>query len=259
MRIWCITNQKGGVGKTTTAVALAGLLAARGKRVVALDLDPHASLSHWLLGDAAPARGSHELFLEPAAPIAELARPCAAEGLMVVPARGELAAIERQGASRPGLGMALSRALEAAASDYDYALLDTLPAMGLVMVSALAAADLVVAPTLTEPLALHGLEGLCRTVEMIARSRHAGKRLRIVPTLYDRRTRAAQDSLAALRQRHGERAWAEEVPVDARLREASRSGRPPDLFDRGARGSQAYARLLEWLLAADAAPLELAA
>lgn len=248
MSTWCVANQKGGVGKTTTAVALASLVAAEGKRVLAIDLDPHASLSHWLGGPAEPEpRGVADLFAEAPPPVAGLLRASGAPNLDVLPAQPALATIERHGVGRQGMGLVLSRALAEIAPRYDLVVLDCPPTLGVLMVSALAAADLVVAPTQTEPLALHGLAGLLRTAQMIERSRGRPLPVRIVPTLYDKRTRAAQDTLATLRERHAGAVWEEEIPVDTRLREASRDAQAPALAHALSRGVVAYARLLAWL------------
>ena len=248
MSIWCVANQKGGVGKTTTTVALASLVAAEGKRVLAIDLDPHASLSHWLGGGTGPEpRGVADLFADAPPPVSSLLRASGAPNLDVLPAQPALATIERHGVGKQGMGLVLSRALADVAPAYDTVLLDCPPTLGVLMVSALAAADLLIAPTQTEPLALHGLEGLLRTAQMIERSRGRPLPTRIVPTLYDKRTRAAQDTLATLRERHGAAVWETEIPVDTRLREASRDAQAPALAHAMSRGVVAYARLLAWL------------
>lgn len=259
MRTWCIANQKGGVGKTTTAIALGAALAERGYRTLLVDLDPHASLSRWLgLPEEPTPAGVYELFGEAPPALVELALPSGQTGLEVLAGGPALATLERQSASRQGLGRALLRAFEHQ-HRYDYALLDCPPTLGVLMVAALAAADTLIIPTQTEPLALHGLNAMLRTAAMVQRSRGAPVPVRIVPTLYDKRTRAAQDSLLQLRSRHGDAVWPEEIPVDTRLREASRQALTPHNLDAGARGASGYARLAEWLIAADRAETQSAA
>ncbi|MBB5016616.1 ParA family protein [Rehaibacterium terrae] len=256
MRIWAVANQKGGVGKTTTTLALGSLLAQRGRRVLMIDLDPHASLSR-TLGTPAdpPPRGTLELFDEPPAGLAELRRPAGREGLDFVAAHAGLATLEKRSATRPGLGLALSRAIEAARGQYDHVLLDCPPTLGVLMVNALAAADLAIVPTQTEPLALFGLEGMCRTAAMIERSRQRALPVGILPTLHDRRTRVAHDTLLELRERHGRRVFDDVIPVDTRLRDTAYvlAANPA-----GGRGLIAYDAALLWLLALDR-PLESAA
>jgi len=248
MRTWCIANQKGGVGKTTSTLAIGACLAARGFRTLLVDLDPHASLSRWLEVPEEPSPvGVYELFTESPPPLVTLSRPSGQAGLDLLPGQPALATLERQSASRQGLGRALVRAF-AGQHRYDYALLDCPPTLGVLMVAALAAADALIIPTLTEPLALHGLSAMLRTADMVQRSRGAPVPAWIVPTLYDKRTRAACDSLAELRSRHGSAVWDEEIPVDTRLREASRQALTPQAMDAGARGASAYTRLTDWLL-----------
>jgi chromosome partitioning protein len=260
MKIWCVANQKGGVGKTTTSVMLAGLLADSGQRVLAVDLDPHSSMSLWLKPDSASlVHGVADLFAEHSLPVMQLVQHQVANNIDLLPAQAALATVERQGMNKAGLGLALSKGLNALAGHYDYAVLDCPPTLGVLMVSALACADEVIAPTLTEPLALHGLAGLMRTAQMIGRSRSKPLSVRIVPTLYDKRTRVAQDTLRELRDLYTQAVWAEEIPVDTRLREASQSGKPYLNSEPLSRGVIAYSRLLNWLRNETVAQVELAA
>ncbi|MFC4727305.1 ParA family protein [Coralloluteibacterium thermophilus] len=252
MQVWTIANQKGGVGKTTTTLALGYWLARQGAQVLQIDLDPHASLSraHGVPAEPAP-QGTLELFADPPQPLAALARPTALAGLALVPAQSALATLERRSATQPGLGRALSQALARDAGRWDYVLLDCAPTLGLLMVNALAAADRLIVPTQTEPLALHGLDGMLRTAQMIERSRGSALPTFVLPTLHDRRTRVAQESLAAMRGRPGAKVWDAEIPIDTRLRDAQSF---LDLEARFGRGLRAYGDALDWLL--DSAPVQ---
>ena len=261
MRVWAIANQKGGVGKTTSTLALGRGLAARGNRVLLVDLDPHASLTRAFGVPAEPApEGVMELFATPPRPLASLARDSAVERLSYVCAQAALATLERRSANQPGLGLALSQALARHDGQHDYVLLDCAPTLGLLMINALAAADRVVIPTQSEPLALHGLAGMRRTAEMVERSRRRPLPVSVLPTLYDRRTRAGQDALRRMQEEHGERAWEDAIPVDTRLSN-------PDLLvqpggDEGGypgRALSAYRRALDWILAGDQPAVEQAA
>lgn len=250
MQTWAIANQKGGVGKTTTTLCLGRALADSGARVLLVDLDPHASLSHAFgVPHDPPPAGSHDLFQphgqHEARPIAALARDTAIPGLQIVPAQPALATLERRGATQPGLGLALGRALHGARMRYDFALLDCPPTLGLLMVNALAAADRLIAPTQTDPLALHGLDDMLRTADMVERSRRRPLARQILPTLHDKRTRSGLQSLETLRERHGANVWPGVVPVDTRLRDAAALTAAAPVHSRG---TDAYAHAVSWLL-----------
>jgi len=256
MRAWAIANQKGGVGKTTTSLCLARGLATAGNRVLLLDLDPHASLTRaFEIPADPPPSGTHDLFVGNGVGLLELARYTHVPDLQVVAAQPALATLERRGATQPGLGLALGRALHTVRDVYDYVLMDCPPTLGLLMVNALAAADRLIVPTQTDPLALHGLADMLRTAEMVERSRRRPLPRHVLPTLFDRRTRTGIASLYELQDRYGDRVWPHAVPMDTRLRDA------PSLTDAelpDCRGTEAYARALAWLLRSDIAQQEAA-
>ncbi|HZX78830.1 ParA family protein [Lysobacter sp.] len=251
MRAWAIANQKGGVGKTTTSLLLARGLATSGHRVLLLDLDPHASLTRaFEVPVDPPPSGTHDLFNGSSASLLELARYTEIPDLQLVAAQAALATLERRGATQPGLGLALGRALHTVREIYDYVLMDCPPTLGLLMVNALAAADRLIVPTQTDPLALHGLADMLRTAEMVERSRRRPLPRHVLPTLFDRRTRTGVQSLYELQDRYGDRVWPHAVPMDTRLRDAAALVRaePPD-----GRGVDMYRRALKWLLETEAA------
>ncbi len=258
MQVWAIANQKGGVGKTTTTLLLGRLLAARGQRVLLADLDPHASLTRAFGIPAEPSpSGTLDLFESPPKPVAEVSRATPIAGVRLLPAQAGMATLERRSATAPGLGLALGQGLAAAAADYDYALLDCPPTLGLLMVNALAAADQLVVPTQTEPLGLHGMEGMLKTAAMIERSRKRPLPARILPTLFDRRTRACTETLDVLREHHGDRTWVQAVPLDTRLRDAAELTRAELSAEvTQSRGFDAYQRALSWLLRDAPQPVE---
>ncbi len=249
MKLWAVANQKGGVGKTTTAVILAGLLAERGRRVVLVDLDPHASASAWLLSASSPREGVAALFGGADAPAAaDLLESTAQPGLEVLRATPALAALERRLATQPGMGRVLGEALGVLHSRADHLILDCPPTLGLLLVNALAAAERVIVPVQTEPLALEGLRRMQETLEMIARSQGREIDSWVVPTLYDQRTRASREVLGRLRSEFPAGLWPGVIPVDTRLRDASLAGELPSRFCPRSRALGVYRLLVEALL-----------
>ncbi|MCC4588556.1 ParA family protein [Xanthomonas sp. NCPPB 1067] len=260
MRIWAIANQKGGVGKTTTTLALGRGLAALGHRVLLIDLDPHSSLTR-AFGVAVdpPPRGVLDLFGTPPSDLASLAHESAIPGLSYVCAQAALATLERRSANQPGLGLALQNAMTRHAGQHDYILLDCPPTLGLLMINALAACDRVVVPTQAEPLALHGLASMVRTADMVQRSRRRELPVSILPTLFDRRTRAGNETLKEMQTTYGPLVWEDAVPMDTRICNAAALTVPAVGGDYPGRGLSAYRRALEWVLADDAMRMEQAA
>ena len=249
MRIWAVANQKGGVGKTTSVVALGGLLAERGKRVLVVDLDPHGSLTSWFGYD--PDTLSHSVFdlfqhqgKVPDGLPAQLITETSCKGMSLLPASTALATLERRMVGVEGMGLIISRALAQLWDDFDYVLLDNTPSLGVLMVNALAAAQHLVIPVQTEFLAIKGLERMLHTLEMIMRSQKNALSYTIVPTLFDRRTQASVKSLNQLRKSHQDSLWRFAIPVDTKFRDASQAGRTPSALDSETHGVRAYARLL---------------
>ncbi len=253
MTIWAVANQKGGVAKTTTAISLAAHLTRRSQRVLMVDLDPHGSLTTWLrFSVEAEQAGVLSLFQQAAEkqPLSPAACVHATdfEGMDLMPAHAGLAALDRRLGNQPGMGKVLAHALSALKSRYDHIFLDCPPMLGVLMINALAAADHLVVPVQTEYLALKGLERMLRTLEMLGQSSGKALPYTIVPTLYDKRTRASLDTFQRLQKDHGEHLWPRFIPVDTRFREASRQRKPLPLMQPGARGSMAYGVLLDDLL-----------
>lgn len=252
MKVWTVANQKGGVGKTTTTVALGGLLAAWGLRTCMIDIDPHGSLTSYFRYDPdALEESSYHLFKA----VAEKQTPdplsliyqTGTEGLDLIPASVALATLDRQSGRLAGMGLVLQRAVEILRTHYDYVLIDCPPILGVLLINALAACDRLVIPVQTDFLAIKGLERMQHTLAMIGKSRPVPLPYTVVPTFFDKRTRASRDSLTILERNHGEHLWPGTIPIDTRLREASRAGLPPAVFDPRARSVQAYTELLEYL------------
>ena len=252
MKIWAVANQKGGVGKTTTAVSLAGHLATRGSRVLVVDMDPQGSMTSYFGYDPDDMSQSiYSLFqlndfsYQNVSPVLIDTK---VENLKLLPASTALATLDRQLGTKEGKGLVLKKSLVALEDHFDYVLIDCLPMLGILMVNALAACDKLLLPVQTEFLALKGLERMMNTLDMITKSRKSPLPSLIVPTMFDRRTRASTESLSALREQYGEKVWPSVIPVDTQFREASRKGLPISLMNKSTRGSKAYEALLVFLL-----------
>jgi chromosome partitioning protein len=249
MRIWTVANQKGGVGKTTTAISLAGLLAEAGETTLLVDLDPHGSLSAYLGHDPdAVENGVYRLFRDADAHPASLVHATRVEGMDLMPASTALATLDRQLGAQDGKGLVLTRALARLGQRYRRVIIDCPPMLGVSMVNALAACERLIIPVQTEFLALKGLERMMHTLTMIARALHKQLPCVVVPTLYDRRTRAGNDTLEALREQYGHDLWPGVIPIDTLFREASRAGLPLNRMQAHARGVEGYRELLHYLI-----------
>jgi chromosome partitioning protein len=252
MKIWTVANQKGGVGKTTTTVALGGLLSQWGFRTLLIDIDPHGSLTSYFRYDPDALEESiYNLFkakldnqrIDPT----QLIYPTGTEGLELMPAAMALATLDRQSGKLEGMGLVIKNALIELQSLYDYVIIDCPPILGVLMINALAACEQLIIPVQTEFLALKGLERMLHTLKMVLKSRRTNLQYTIIPTMYDMRTRASLDSLKVLRETYRDKLWQSLIPVDTRLREASRAGIPPSIYDPNSRSVQAYRNLLEHL------------
>lgn len=247
MRTIAIVNQKGGCGKTTTAVNLAGALAADGARVLVVDVDPQA---HATLALGVDPEGIdenlYEVLAEPssAGRLAEVIRSAAA-GLDVAPSGIALSALEQRLATERSERRTrrLASALDGVAERYDYALVDCPPSVGLLTFNALSAASEVIVPLETSAFAIHGVQKLLETLALLSERIGHRPAVRILPTLYDGRTRYARDTLAEIRALFGELCFDAVIRQNVRLREAVRRGRPLVAFSRAANGAVDYSAL----------------
>ncbi|MBL4744309.1 MAG: ParA family protein [Cycloclasticus sp.] len=252
MKTWTVSNQKGGVGKTTTVVTLAGLLSIQGKRVLCIDLDPQGSLtSYFRLDPDTIEKSAYNLFKDSSEKIALDPRKYISntsfDGLDLLPASVALATLDRQASQFKGLGLVISSTLKKLKDSYDVVLIDSPPMLGVLMINALAACDHLIIPVQTEFLALKGLERMMKTMTMLQKTRQHGLKYTIIPTMFDKRTRASVSSLNSLRNRYKGHLWTGYISVDTQLREASRVGIPAPIMAPNSRAVLAYGRLLQLL------------
>jgi len=251
MSVWAVANQKGGVGKTTTAVTMAGLLAQRGRPTLMIDLDPHGSLTTYFGHDPDNIETSvYSLFQDDGVSLSdeELYLSTRVENLYLMPASTAMATLDRQLGTKKGMGLVLAHAIQRLANRFEHVFIDCPPVLGVLMVNALAASDHLLIPVQTEFLAIKGLERMLRTLKMILRARQKPLSYTVVPTMFDRRTRASLESLKDLREHHPDEIWKSVIPVDTQFREASRLGLPLNMISPHSRGVIAYTTLLDTLL-----------
>jgi chromosome partitioning protein len=236
--IYALANQKGGVGKTTTAVNVAACLAEAGERVLVVDLDPQANATSGL-GER--ANGASTADLLDGAPLATLTRETRFPRLELVPAKAELAGTAADLARRQHAERYLAEALAGATERYAFVFVDCPPALGPLTVNALAAADRVLVPVQAEYYALEGLSQLLSSVNTV--KGRLNPRLAVggvVLTMVDGRTRLAADVAAELERHLGELVFRARVPRSVRLAEAPSHGLPVIAYDRRSAGAEAY-------------------
>ena len=253
LHIWTVANQKGGVGKTTTTVALGGLAAEAGKRVLLVDLDPHGSLSCYFGQNPDGQKNCiFNLFQEKGSPdtalIAQLILSTNYHNISLLPASTTMATLERNSIGKAGMGLVISSALSMLEDDFDLVIIDSPPLLGVLLINALAACDRLIIPVQTEFLALKGLERMTHTLDMLAHSQKKPLNHVIVPTMFDKRTQASTTSLRDIRHEYGSDTWPGRVPVDTKFRDASKQGIPPNYFSSETHGVTAYRSLFKWML-----------
>ncbi|HEY8836668.1 MAG TPA: AAA family ATPase [Dehalococcoidia bacterium] len=242
-----IANQKGGVGKTTTAINLGAWLALRGQRVLLIDIDPQANATSGL--GVTAERGSIYDAMSGQAPLAALIVGSSEPGLDVVPSSQDLSGAEIELVEAEGREYYLRRLIEPILTDWDFILFDCPPSLGLLTVNALTAAGQVIIPVQCEYLALEGLGHLAGTLERVRRGLNPALRLKgLVMTMFDPRTTLAHQVVAEVR-RHFPQAFQTVIPRSVRLSEAPSHGLSIAAYAPASSGATAYADLADELLA----------
>ena len=248
-RVIALANQKGGVGKTTTAINLGTALAAIGEDVLIVDLDPQGNASTGLGIDRKDRKISTYDLLIGEATIAETAVPTAVPRVSVTPSTLDLLGVELEISNRPDRTSRLRQALFAEPGssrirNYTYVLVDCPPSLNLLTINALAAAHSILVPLQCEFFALEGLSQLLRTVEQVKQTLNPELSIHgIVLTMYDSRNNLSGQVVADVREHMGDAVYETIIPRNVRVSEAPSYGKPVLLYDFKCSGSQAYLRL----------------
>jgi chromosome partitioning protein len=239
-----IVNQKGGVGKSTTAVNLGASLALLGLRVLLADIDPQGNTTTGVGIDKRTVTADAYAVLLEDAPIAEVVQPTDIENLSIVPATLRLAGAEVELVTTSRREHRLEDALRPVLGEYDYILIDCPPSLGLLTVNALTAAREIIIPVQAEYYALEGLSQLTTIVERVRGDLNPDLAIfGVLITMYDGRTRLAVEVLDEVHRYFPERVFHTQIPRNIRLSEAPSYGKPVVLFDPKSRGAQAYLQL----------------
>jgi chromosome partitioning protein len=251
-RIITVANQKGGVGKTTTAINLATALAAIGERVLIVDLDPQGNASTGLGIDRRDRSVSSYDVLTGALGLYDAAMPTAVPGLSIVPSTLDLLGIEMEIAQAQDRVLRLRKAVLAASfrsASFTYILIDCPPSLNLLTLNSMAAADSVLVPLQCEFFALEGLSQLLETVDQVRSSINPALSIQgIVLTMFDGRNNLANQVVDDVRAHMGDKVYETIIPRNVRVSEAPSYGKPAILYDLKCAGSQAYLQLASELI-----------
>jgi chromosome partitioning protein len=241
-----IANQKGGVGKTTTAINLAAGLAASGKRILLVDIDPQANSSISFLDPREVDRSVYELLTDPAIRMEDVVQSTKVPGLDLLPARISLAKFESKLIGEFDAPFRLKDRLEKVSEKYDFVLVDTPPTLGLITVNALVASDYLIIPIQSSYFALEGSDDLLETVEKIkARPNPKLKVLGVVITLHDKRTTLARDIFEQIKSVFGEKVFSTVITRSVRLEESPAYKETIFSFAPQSSGATEYASLCQ--------------
>jgi chromosome partitioning protein len=259
-RVIAIANQKGGVGKTTTAINLGAGLAVAEQRTLVVDMDPQGNATSGMGLDRGELAASVYDVLLDDAPVAEVRRrQVHFPFLDILPSSQDLVGAEVELVDRPGRETVLRRALDAVRDEYDFILLDCPPSLGLLTLNTLAAADTVLIPIQCEFYALEGLSQLLNTVRLVQQNLNPRLQIEgVLLTMYDQRLNLSRQVADEAKEYFGSRVFRSVIPRNVRLAEAPSFGKPIVLYDLLSVGAQSYLALAKEIISHDGAPAEAA-
>ncbi|MCP4138017.1 MAG: ParA family protein [bacterium] len=245
-RIISVSNQKGGVGKTTTTVNLSAFLAEKGKRVLIIDIDPQGNAGYGIGINAEEIETTTYEVLIGDIPIQEAIFKSDIEDLYIIPSNIHLSGAQMDLLNADGKEFILKNALAEIKDDYDYILIDCPPSLGILTLNSLVAADSVMVPLQCEYYALEGLNQLLRIIAMVQENLNTNLKIEgIVLTMFDSRTNLAQQVVNDVREYFKDKVFESIIPRNIRLSEAPSFGKPIGLYDKSSSGSATYEKLAE--------------
>ncbi|SFR12554.1 ParA family protein [Desulfoscipio geothermicus] len=250
MKIIAISNQKGGTGKTTTAINLGASLATSGQKTLVVDLDPQANLTTGIgLPIAEDQLGAYELIMHESS-LEEVITKTSVDGLDAVPSSIMLAGAEAKLLGEIGRESQLRSALSRPViQEYDFVLIDTPPSLGVLMVNALAGADMVIIPSQPQAFALKGLGNLLEIIERVqSRINPNLVEWMVLPTMVDYRRKEDRVNLHKLKEQYAKHVFSSEIRINSKLIEAAARGRAVNLYDKQSTGAKGYLALAKELL-----------
>ena len=253
-RVLAVSNQKGGVGKTTTAINLGTALAAIGERVLIVDMDPQGNASTGLGVPRETRRVTIYDVIVDGRPVDDSAVQTTVPGLWIIPADADMSGVEIELSQADRRSFRLRDALSTQGQDggtaYDYVLIDCPPSLNLLTLNAMAAADAVLVPLQCEFFALEGLTQLMKTVDMVRQNLNPALEIQgLVLTMYDRRSALSGQVASDVRAHFGDKVYDAVIPRNVRVAEAPSYGKPALIYDMKCAGSQAYIRLAREVVA----------
>jgi len=242
--IFAISNQKGGVAKSTTCLSLGAALAARGRKVLLIDCDPQSNLTIGLGFEPNELEETHaDLYLDEAVDIDELVYETDVPGVHLIPARMDLAVVEKRLSGKADTERILKRRLRPLAGEYDFILCDCPPSLGVLTLNALTAADQVIVPVACEYYAARGLDQLLAVIRMVRQRTNSGLDYRILVSMFDSRSRISPRIRERLTAAFGDRVYRTSIDMDSMIRESQADGTPVNIYAPHTRASRQFDEL----------------